>query len=65
MLWHRLAEVHLKQGNLRQAEAMAIKSNSLSAPGTQLMRENWQIIAEARRLQGDEEGSEEAKQYAR
>ena len=39
ILWHRLAEVHLKQGNLRQAEAMAIKSNSLIGPGAQLARD--------------------------
>jgi hypothetical protein len=65
MIWHRLAEVHLKQSNLRQAEAMAIKSNSLIGPGSPLARDNWLIIAEARRLLGDKEGSEEAKQRAR
>jgi predicted Zn-dependent protease len=65
MVWHRLAEVHLKQSNLRQAEAMAFKSNSLIDRETPLARDNWQIIAEARRLLGDKEGSEEAKQRAR
>lgn len=65
IIWHRLAAVHLKQNNLRQAEAMAIKSNSLISPDTPLARDNWLIIAEVRRLLGDSKGSQEAKNRAR
>ncbi|MEN8133217.1 MAG: tetratricopeptide repeat protein [Pseudomonadota bacterium] len=65
VLWQRLAEVRLRQGDPYQAEAMAIKSNSLPGSGSQLARNNWRIIAHARRLQGDTQGAREAERLAR
>ena len=65
MLWHRLAAIHLQQGNYAQAESMASKSNSLIVPGAALARKNWQIIAEARRLMGDIKGAQKALNHAR
>ena len=63
-LWHHLAAVRLQQKEFHQAETMAYKSNSFIGTGkTSLLRKNWQIIAEARRLQGDEAGAEEAERY--
>jgi predicted Zn-dependent protease len=65
VLWQRLAEVHLRQGDPYQAEAMAIKSNSLTGSDPQLARNNWRIIAHARRLQGNAQGAGEAERLAR
>ncbi len=65
VLWQRLAQIHLVQGEARQAEAMALKSNSLVSPESSLLRKNWEIIAEARRLMGDKEGARQAKEQAR
>ncbi|MCP4407180.1 MAG: tetratricopeptide repeat protein [Gammaproteobacteria bacterium] len=65
VLWQRLAEVRLRQGDPHQAEAMAIKSNSLPGSDSRLARNNWRIIAHARRLQGDTQGAREAERLAR
>ena len=64
MLWQRLAQIHLMLGEVQQAEAMALKSNSLVSPGSSLLRKNWEIIAEARRLLGDELGARQAVEHA-
>ncbi len=65
VLWQRLAQVHLRQGDARQAEAMAMKSNSLVSAGSPLLRENWEIIAAARQRLGDAEGARHAAEQAR
>ena len=64
VLWQRLAEVRLQQGEAQQAEAMAKKSNSLVTFDTTLVYTNWQLIADARRLRGDEEGALRAERHA-
>ncbi len=66
ILWSRLAELHLNQGNSNQAQEMATKSNSLAAgeSNTTLLYRNWLIIANARRLLGDLAGADEAEYTA-
>jgi predicted Zn-dependent protease len=59
-LWQRLAVVRLQQGHPVQAEAMAVRSNGLARGDRALMARNWRIIAEARRMAGDEAGAREA-----
>lgn len=52
-LWHRLADTRLKEGRLDQAASLAAKSNSLAASDRSLQADNWRLIAEVRRRQGD------------
>lgn len=47
-LWSRLAEVRLRQGDLSQAEQLALKSNGLAGGNAALRARNEQIIARAR-----------------
>jgi predicted Zn-dependent protease len=65
LLWQRLAEIRLDQGDAQQAEALARKSNALVTLDTSLMHRNWQIIAQARRMRDDEEGAQDAERRAR
>lgn len=62
--WQMLARVRLAQGDGSQAEAMAAKSSSLAYGDDDLQRENWRIIAQARRMRGDEQGARDAEQQA-
>ena len=64
VLWSRLAELNLKQGNANQAQELAKKSNSLALSDNVLVYRNWLIIAKARRLVGDDIGAEEAEYTA-
>jgi len=52
-LWHRLAGTRLAEGRLDQATSLAAKSNSLATADRSLQADNWKLIAEARRRQGD------------
>lgn len=61
MLWHRLARVRLKQGQLQAAVDMAAKSNSLAGENADLRSWNWAVIAEAKEQQGDREGAAAAR----
>ena len=63
-LWQRLAEIRLRQGQPRLAEDLARKSNLHARGDTELMRRNWSIIAEARRLNGDPDGAAAAEAKA-
>jgi predicted Zn-dependent protease len=63
-LWHDLAEVRLKQEQPGLAEDLAKKSNLHAKGNVELIRANWAIIAEARRLKGDLEGAEDAEYKA-
>jgi predicted Zn-dependent protease len=63
-LWHDLAEVRLKQEQPGLAEDLAKKSNLHAKGNVELIRANWAIIAEARRLKGDLEGAEDAEDKA-
>jgi len=64
MTWQMLARVRLAQGDGSQAEAMAARSNSLMYDDDASQRENWRIIAQARRMRGDEQGAREAERQA-
>ena len=59
-LWHQLAVLRLQQDKPRLALDLAKKSNSLVASDHQLMRENWLLISNARRMLGDDSGAERA-----
>lgn len=59
-LWQELARVRLGQGQYRQAENLAAKSNSLTAGDAALCRENWRIIGQARTKRGDLQGARAA-----
>lgn len=64
-LWNQLAELRLQQHKPRLALDLAKKSNSLASGNTELKRSNWSLIAEARRMLGDEEGARRALDQAR
>lgn len=63
-VWARLAEMHLKAGDLQQAAATADRANSLARGNPYLEVRNWRTIAEARRAQGDHAGAQAASQKA-
>jgi tetratricopeptide (TPR) repeat protein len=67
-LWHRLAATRIKEGRLDQGVELAAKSNSLanapSAADRSLQAENWKLIAEVRRRQGDAGGAAAAESRA-
>lgn len=64
-VWNRLARVRADQGRYAMAEELARKSISLaSAYDLDLKRNNWELIAGARRAQGNVTGAREAKQQA-
>jgi predicted negative regulator of RcsB-dependent stress response len=64
VLWHELARIRLEQGQYRQAENMAAKSNLLTGTNRNLKAKNWRIIGEARNRLGDLQGAREAFQKA-
>ena len=61
MLWHRLAQVRLSQGQWRNAIEFAAKSNSLAGGERNLQASNWLVIAQAKERQGDREGAQAAR----
>lgn len=60
-LWHRLAQIRLRQSEYAQVESLSLKSNALSNGNKPLMTKNWSLISKARRLRGDGEGADEAE----
>ena len=65
VLWHKLGQVRLQEGNWDQAIAMAKKSSVL-APGNRLLQsENWMIIARASEGKGDTAGAIHASNMAK
>jgi predicted Zn-dependent protease len=63
-LWHRLAQVRLRQSEYAQVESLSLKSNALSNGNKPLMARNWSLISKARRLRGDGAGADEAEARA-
>lgn len=59
-----LARVRLEQGDAWQAEALALKANSFAVGDDELLAENWDIIAAARRTRGDMMGAAAAERAA-
>ena len=64
VIWSRLAEIRLLQGNSGQAENLAAKSNAMSLDNPLLNYRNWLIIARARKLTGNDVGAQEAEYTA-
>ncbi len=62
--WLRLAEIRFEQGNMIQSENLARRSISYAAPGP-LTRQAWLLIADIKRLQGDESAARAAEEKAR
>jgi len=65
VLWQKLARLRLEQGDYRQAENLAAKSNALAPDEKRLRADNWQIIGQARLGLGDQEGAQKAFEKAR
>jgi Tfp pilus assembly protein PilF len=63
-LWNRLARVRMEQGLLNDAKNFASRSNALAGDRNQLKRNNWDIIATAKRQTGDVAGAAEAERRA-
>jgi tetratricopeptide (TPR) repeat protein len=63
-LVYRLAAIKLKQGEPGMAEDLAKKSALLAAGEPSIKKRSWLLIAEARRMQGDNFGAQEAQRYA-
>jgi len=63
-LWYRLADTRLEEGRLEQAAGLAAKSNSLAKADRNLQADNWKLIAEVRRRQGDSGGAAAAELQA-
>ncbi|MDD3609885.1 MAG: hypothetical protein PHI49_09065 [Halothiobacillaceae bacterium] len=64
LLWNRLAEWRLKQGDAYQAEQTALKSLRYAGKDKALKRRNWLIIAKAREAMGNTLGAQEARRQA-
>jgi tetratricopeptide (TPR) repeat protein len=64
-LWNRLARVRMEQGRYAQAGNFAQRSNALAKDQSALKRDNWGMIAVARRTAGDIAGATEAEEKAR
>jgi len=64
-LWNRLAHLRLAQKRAVLAAEMAAKSTALAGGDTALKRDNWLLIAEAKRAIGDLSGARLAEKNAR
>ncbi len=63
-LWNRLARVRMEQGQSVQAGNLASRSNDLAGSDTAVKKDNWRIIAEAKRRAGDLAGAGDAERRA-
>jgi len=63
-LTYKLAQLRLKQSKPHLAEELAGKAALLAGSDLELKRKSWLLIAEARRLQQNYQGSKEAKAKA-
>ncbi|MGD2084201.1 MAG: hypothetical protein PVF91_14665, partial [Chromatiales bacterium] len=64
-LWNRLAHLRMAQDRLGEAADLAAKSNAMAGPDEALKRDNWELIAAARRAAGDTAGARAAEHRAR
>lgn len=62
-LWQNLAVVRFRQSRFVQAESLALKSNTLTTD-SELKRQNWALIAEARARAGNQAGARQAAEQA-
>ena len=63
-LWNRLARVRMEQGLAAQAGQLAARSNDYAGGESTVKKDNWRIIAEAKRRSGDTTGAGEAEKRA-
>lgn len=63
-LYHRLAALRLAQDQPGQTEALARKSNSLAGDNPYVQARNWELIAQSRRMRGDNVGADAASARA-
>lgn len=61
--WLKLAEIQFEQSNFIQAENLARRSISF-AEGSAVARQAWLLIADIKRLQGNETAAREAERQA-
>ncbi|MGM0563392.1 MAG: tetratricopeptide repeat protein [Pseudomonadota bacterium] len=65
VIWSRMAELRLDQGNYVAAENVAMKSNQLNGDEDEVLAyRNWLIVAKARKAEGNLQGAEEAQRKA-
>jgi len=64
-LWNRLARLRFAQGQYGEAGDLAAKSNALAGSDRALKRDNWKMVAEARRAAGDIPGARAAEQQVK
>lgn len=64
LLWHRLADVRLRQGELGQAVALAAKSNALAVDDRALQAKNWRLIAAVHEQRGETVAAARAQRRA-
>lgn len=62
--WLKLAEIRFEQSNFIQAENLARRSISFASRGP-TARQAWLLIADIKRLQGDDSAAREAEAQAR
>jgi hypothetical protein len=63
-LWNRLAHLRAEQRQAVLAADLAAKSNTLAGDDPELKRDNWRLIAWARRSLGDSQGARDAERKA-
>lgn len=63
-LYYKLAVIRLKQSKPRLAEDLAKKSALLASTNKQLKKHSWLLVAKAREIQKDYDGSKEAIEKA-
>jgi hypothetical protein len=63
-LWNRLAHLRMAQNRVGEAADLAAKSNAMAGPDEALTRDNWALIAAARRAAGDTAGARAAEHKA-
>ena len=64
-LWYELARIRLRQGELDEAEELAVKSRSMAAGQAVLQARSWRLVAVVRQQRGDPDGAEQALNTAR
>jgi Tfp pilus assembly protein PilF len=63
-LWNRLARVRLSQSRYAEAGDLAAKSTALAGTDNALKRDNWELVAQAKRAGGDVSGARAAERQA-
>jgi len=64
-LWYELARIRLRQGQLDEAEELAIKSRTMATQLPDLQARNWRLVAVVRQQRGDASGAGQALKTAR